>query len=621
MNPSDVPPERVREQLERILASRLLNARSRPGQFLSYIVEEALAGRSDSLKETALAMNVFRRKASFDPRIDSIVRVEAHHLRKRLREYYSTDGAQDEVSIDVPVGSYVPVFHLRATTPVETIGPAVVTVERGAHRWIPAAVGLALLVALTAGVRWARMAPAELSIAVLAFHNVGDSADEALPAGLSEDLATQLARLPELRVTSRSSAAQAQAQSKDVRAIGKALSVGTVLEGSVWREGDRIRITAQLVDAKSGYQRWSETYDRDGSDPLAVEAEVAEAIVAAVSRAFGLATRPAAAYTFVPAAESRRLYWESRLLRRAGTAEARAKAAAILERVVRKDAAYVEAWAALANVNLTRTFHQEGEFTALAQRTREAADRAVALDPGNTEGLVARAELEWLQNRNWPAAEQGLRYALQLNPSSPSARAWLATGLVTRGRFDDALQELDRAAAISPISYVVSNDIATALYCARRWEAAIRQARRTLEVNPKFFYARIVIGLCRAGQGQTLEAIRELEDVARLGGRGAVLGRLGHVLARGARAKEARAILDELKNFVQSGERVGVQAAFVQTGLGDLQGAMDSLEAAFARHETDLNYIAVDAMFDALRGQKRFEELQKKLGLTGESTS
>ncbi|MBL8217700.1 MAG: tetratricopeptide repeat protein [Bryobacterales bacterium] len=606
MLPSDVPSERVREQLERLLASRLLDARTRPGQFLNYIVEEALAGRGDALKETGLAMQIFHRKASFDPRIDSIVRVEAHHLRKRLREYYSTEGAKDDVVIEVPVGSYVPVFRLAS---VSTAAPP----KR--RMWMAAAGAVALLAALTAGVRWARTSAPGKSVAVLAFHNLSESDDDALCLGLSEDLTTQLARQPQLRVTSRSSAAQAQAQSRDVRTIGAALGVSTVVEGSVWREGKRIRITAQLVDTASGYQRWSESYERDAGDPLAVEAEVADAIVAGVARSLGVQVQPGVARTFVPAPESRRLYWESRLLRRAGTVDARAKAAEILEQVVAKDAGYVDAWAALANVNLTRTFHQEGDFRELARRTREAAEKAVSLDAGNTDGLVARAELEWLDHRNWPAAEEGLRYALTLNPSSPSARAWLATGLVTRGRFDDALQELDRASAISPISYVVSNDIATALYCARRWDAAIRQARRTLQVNPKFMYARIVIGLCHAAQGQYVDAIAELEQVAQQGGRGAVLGRLGYVLARAGRANEARAIQKELAALVAAGDRAGVHLAYVQTGLGDFNAALDSLEAAFGRHETDLHYIAVDAVFDALRGQKRFEELKRKLGL------
>ncbi len=328
-----------------------------------------------------------------------------------------------------------------------------------------------------------------------------------------------------------------------------------------------------------------------------------------------MSAQQATSPSFIPAPDSRRLYWESRLLRRLGTPEARAKAIQLLEQVTAKDPGYVDAWAALSNVYLTSTFHQEGAFNELAAKTRRAAERAIFLDPGNTDGLVARAEIEWLDERNWPAAEAGLRHALKLNPSSPSARAWLATGLVTRGRFDDALQELERASAISPISYVVSNDIATALYCARRWDAAIRQARRTLEVNPKFIYARIIIGLCLAAQGQYAGAISELEQVAQQGGRGPVLGRLGYVLARAGRASEARELRRELASVEAQGARIGVHIAYVDTGLGDFSSACDNLDAAFSRHETDLNYMAVDPVFEALRGRPRFEALKVKLGL------
>jgi TolB-like protein/Tfp pilus assembly protein PilF len=599
----------VRQELASLLSSRWFPGGSRSAQFLQFVVEEKLAGRMGAIKETSLALQLFHRKPSFDPRIDSVVRVEGHHVRRRLREYYASEGARSAVVVDLPVGSYVPVFRARqaAADSVEAGRPA-------SRRRVAAA---SLAAVALAGVGWlglhlARTGASDMSIAVLPFQSLGDPDSDALCQGLTEDVTTQLARQPQLRVAARTSASQIPAS--DVRQIGNRLSVRSVLEGSVRREGGRLRFTAQLIDATTGYHTWSEAFDRDAADAFAAEADVTGLIVAAVSRSLtGSEAVRAAAH--VPDPEARRLFWEARYARGQGGAEGRAKAAGLLEQAVRKDSAYVDAWAALASISLLRTFNQEGPFEELALKTRSAASKAVELDSGNTDGLVALAEMEWLQDRNWNAAERRLRLALELNPSSAPARGWLATGLVSRGRFDEALKELDRAAAINPLSYLVSNDRSTALYCARRWREAVRQARRTLEVNPKFFYARVVIGACQAGNGNLGEAVREFRQASADGGREAALARLGNALARAGQRPEALAILKEYQELVSKGENVAVQLAYVRVGLGDREGALDSLETAFTRRQTDLNYMAVDAVFDPLRGNPRFEALKRNLGL------
>ncbi len=597
-------PAAVRRQLAKLLASRSFPANSRPAQFLSFVVEEALAGRTDGIKETSLAIQVFRRSSSFDPRIDSIVRVEAHHLRKRLRDYYASEGASDEIVFDLPVGSYVPSFVPRQSR------------LKPRRSWKSIAAVAVFLLGLAGAALWFLYAnPPRRTVAVLPFKNLGGPENENLTLGLTEDLTTRLARLPQIRVTSRTSATEAQSRTGDIRQIGKLLSVGAVVEGSVWREAGRLRFNAQLIDTATGYHRWSEAFDRSAADPIQAEAEVTALIASAIARNLGADTPAAAAKAHTPHPEARRLFWEARHLRRQASTDSRAQATAVLERAVALDPAYLDAWAALASVSLTRTFHGEAPFDQTAAQTRAAASRTIELDPSNPDGLVALAQLEWLQDRNWSAAELRLRRAIELNPSSATARGWLATGLVTRGRFDEALRELSLASSISPISYVVSNDIATTLYCARRYDQAVRQARRTLEVNPQFTPARIVIGACHAAQRRYSDAMDEFQRVVEQGGRPLVLARLGNALARAGRREQALAILNEHLQASASREHTSVQTAMIHIGLGDSESALRHLEAAFAKHETDLNYVAVDPVFDPLRSDPRFLALNLRIGL------
>jgi TolB-like protein/Tfp pilus assembly protein PilF len=547
----------------------------------------------------------FPTRRSSDSRVDSIVRVEAHNLRKRLREYYAIEGIQDDLIIELPVGTYQPLFRPRPSA-----SPAPGKPRRRRAALAAAAI---LTLAAAAGLVWLLRTPPERSLAVLPFKNLGGPDHEALALGITEDLTTQFARLPQLRVTSRTSATQVKAPSGDLRQLGQLLQVGAVLEGSVWREGDRVRFTAQLIDVASGYHKWSESFDRPAANALAAEEEVTRLIVAAVARSLGVSAAGAPAY--IPSPEGRNLYWAARYLRQQATPESREKAQTLLEQAVAKDPQYIDAWAALANVSLARTFHQESPFVEASALTRRAAQRAVALDSGNTDGLVALAEMEWLRDRDWPAAERRLLLALARNPSSASARAWLATGLVAHSRFDDALKELERATAISPASYVVSNDIATALYCARRYPEAERQARRTLEVNPRFTYARILLGACAAAQNRLPEALKEFRAVAVAGDRDAVLARLGNALARAGERTEAEAILREIEQRITAGRDLHYDLAVIRLGFGDHAAALAALETALTRFETDINYIGVDPLFDPLRSDPRFLALRKTLGL------
>lgn len=593
----------IEAQLARILSSEPFAQSERSRKFLEFVVNETLEGRGGNIKETVVAVSVFHRSPSFDPQADSIVRVEARHLRARLREYYTTAGRADPVVIDIPKGGYVPVFAAREGT-VEVL-------RRGRSRRLLAVTALAgaLVVAGFLAFTLAGKPPVT-SVAVLPVANLSGPGSDLLCRGMTEDLAAELTRMRELYVTSPRMTARQQAA--DVREIGRQLSVGAVLQSSLRREGGRLHFTAQLVNTGTGFNIWSESYDRDLANALAAESELVRLVADGVARGLGVDGAGSAA-RHTPPAEAVDLFWRARYLRRQGTQEAWTKAVEELEQAVRIDPRYAQAWSALASTQAARMFHAGAASGLLAAQTRFAASKTLELAPADPSALLALAQLEWIANRNWPAAERRFRLVVDRNPRFVAGHGWFATALMARGRFDEALVELSRASRLDPYAYLVSNDEATILYCARRYDQAVARARKTLALEPQFIYARIIIGACEAARGRYAEAIREFRPVLERS-RGDVLGRLGHALARNGRPAEVEALLRELESEGAPGNS-RVQAAFIHTGRGDFAGALDSLEAAFVRRETDLNYMAVEPVFTPLHGEPRFEALKKRMGL------
>ncbi len=253
--PTDIPPLEVVNQLERILNSTSFRRSVRLSRFLRYTVRYVLDGNTDKCKEFLLGMEVFDKPSSFDPRIDSIVRVEACRLRLRLRRYYESEGKTDTIVIEYPKGSYVPSFCFKEApaTPPAAIGDD----ESAGHRW--------------------------RSIAVLPFADLSPGTDQGyLADGLADEIIHVLTRERSLKVVSQTSAFKYKGKAVDIRQIGRDLQADTALEGSLRKEGPILRITAQLVSVQSGYILWSGTYERLLEDTFAVQKDVSRAIATAL---------------------------------------------------------------------------------------------------------------------------------------------------------------------------------------------------------------------------------------------------------------------------------------------------------------------------------------------------
>ena len=296
--------ERIREELEKILSSVTFHGSAAQAKLLRYLVEQSLEGNQESVKEYSIGVDALGRPDSFDPRRDNIVRVQAGRLRSRLARYYESEGLDDPVRIEFPKGAYTATFHTDGATPGISLTEANVeaTVEASASyrdlfvHWKAAAIIVLALLATGAGVHYRRASAPSVSapsVAVLPFLNRSDDKEgEVFSDGLTDELIDSLGKVPGLHVVARGSAFQFKDKTVDIRRIGPALNVRTVLEGSVRKYGDRLRITAELDDTTTGYRLWSESYDRELQDALAIQRDISQAIVDALGGQLAGKTAP-----------------------------------------------------------------------------------------------------------------------------------------------------------------------------------------------------------------------------------------------------------------------------------------------------------------------------------------
>jgi TolB-like protein/Flp pilus assembly protein TadD len=599
---SAAPAEQVRAELERILASQAFKNAERLKRFLRFVVEEALREPDGLLKEHRVAMQVFDRPESFDPRADSVVRIAARQLRFKLRDYYEAEGRGDELRIELPKGSYVPVFSLREAAPAVT--------HRTWRAWLLAAVGaLAVTGAVFLLVR-SRLTPPITAVAVLPFRTLGNDAElQHLSEGLVDELTGELSKRAGLRVLARTSASRFQG-AQDVGAIGRQARVGALVEGSIRRDGPGLRVSAQLIGTADGYHLWSQTQ----TFPPERIPEAVQSIAASMARA--LLGRNAGAVPAAPArlvdAAALRLYWKGRYLRRQRSVEAMRESAECFEQAAAKDPQFAAAWAALADVHAAMSFHQiggENSEEAIAQ-ARAALDKAMQSDSTVAQAYGTRGFIRFFHDWDWNGAEQDFRRALTLNPSYAKVHSTYALLLLARNRMAEALGESRAARDLDPLSYVVSVELGVALYIARRYGESMRFARETLAVDNSFTPARALLGMGLSATGKYEDGIKELEAAARGSERYSYLvGRMGYAHARLGHRREAEKLIAELTASPEPSSVSLVHVAYIYTGLNQKSRALDLLEQACVRRDADACFIGVEPVLEPLRSEPRFAAL------------
>jgi len=454
--------------------------------------------------------------------------------------------------------------------------------------------------------------PSTPSIAVLPFVNMSDDkSQEYFSDGLSEELLNDLAKIPGLRVVARTSSFQFKGKNEDLRTVGEKLNVSTILEGSVRKEGNRVRIAAQLIKTGDGFHLWSETYDRELKDVFAVQDEIARSVAGSLKVALlGDKTATAPARTTTTNTEAYKTYLQGKyFLDRTGKENVE-KAVAYFEQAIKLDPGYAPAW-----VGLAQSHSEQGDLGYLPvdegyRKAREAVERALTLDANLAEAHVALGRIRWSYDWEWAGADASYQRALALEPGNAKALLGAADLAGTLGRFEEAMALHRRAVELDPLNTLGHLFLGSAAYYAGRLEEAVVAIKKTLELNPEFPIAHTALGQVYLAQAHPQEALaemeRESEPPMRLYGQALAYHALG-------RKKESDAALAELiaKFHAESAYQVAEVYAF----RGETDRAFDWLERGYTQHDGGLPFMKGDPLLKSLERDPRYAAFLKKMRL------
>lgn len=455
------------------------------------------------------------------------------------------------------------------------------------------------------------------SIAVLPFADMSPDGDqEYFTDGLTEELLNVLAQIPELRVAARTSAFSFKGKNAAIDSIGRALNVRHVLEGSVRKAGDRVRITAQLIDAESGFHLWSDTYNRDLSDVFAVQDEISRAIVRQLQLQLsgGRSERPLAKQeTSDPKAHT--LLLRGIAAQRKGTRESDAEAARLFREALERDSGYAQAHAHLANTVTMQAYHRYIPVEPGYAAARASAERSLALDPGLS---IAHAVLGTVANfHDWDfaAAEQHYQRALTSNPADARARSQRAWLLMRLGRSEEALTEARRSVELDPLSMPAYNNLGVMYSYAGQPQRSVDALQAALALAPEAGAPAGNLALTYSDLGRHAEAIQIAQSVKALDPEDQFpLATLAYAYARAGKRAEAQEALRALRSLPDA---LPYLLATVYAGLGERERMFEMLEKALQQRDESMPDLGVDPVFDVYRSDPRFAGLTRRIGLPG----
>ena len=452
------------------------------------------------------------------------------------------------------------------------------------------------------------------AIAVLPFQNVSESETTSYFAdGMSEELMYLLTRTPGLQVASRTSSFAYRDVKVDAREVARRLHVDWILEGSIRRSGDTLRIAAHLTDARNGYQVWSESFDRSSSDVFAIQAEIAATIATRIAPSMnGGIARAILPMTRASAdANTQDLYFQARFHCHKRTEESLRKAVELFERVVVREPEHPRAWAGLAETYAILAFYDFAAPRIAFPRAESAARRAIQIDPGLAGPHATLAFVDTFYHWNWESAELQFQHAIELEPANSTAHHWFATLLATRGRFADAEREIRRAAELDPLSMVLHSSIGWVLALANQNDRAIRQLYVALHLNANYCLANYWMGLALEQNNQPSQAVAYIRRSIELAPDSTLQrAALAHAYASAGDVASARPILDDLLAQERDGRYISsYQIAKVHHAMGDVPAALARLERAYADRAHAMAYLAVDPQLRTLADHPRLRRL------------
>jgi serine/threonine-protein kinase len=456
------------------------------------------------------------------------------------------------------------------------------------------------------------------SVAVLPFLNLTPAPDnEYLSDGITEELINALVKVPGLRVAARTSTFAFKGKQQDARAIGERLQVRTLVEGSVRRSANRVRVTAQLINVADGYHLWSENFDRDLDDMFALQDEIASTIAARLSPQLMRRTAPlvesgtghVGAYT---------LYLRGRHYVLKRSADAYRQALDYFRQAVEADPGYARAYTGIAHVYTMLGFDQFAGMPPLdaLPHAKAAVGKALELDPMLADAHGRKAMITWLYEWDWEAADREFAYAVSLDSQHTPTLHWHSMYLATVGRHDESLWTINRALRLEPESEYLNVQLGRCLYYARRYDEAVRQLLATVEMEPDSVdngvtLARVYLKLERFGEATAL-----LEQcIVRAGRAPILLGLLGQTYAASGRGGEARALLAELENVAERRYVPPTYFALVEMELGEADAGFARWERAYEMRSGWLPFLRVEPLWDKVRSHPRYANLLARMGL------
>jgi TolB-like protein/Tfp pilus assembly protein PilF len=610
--------DEVAAQLSRILATDGFRRSPSLGRFLTYLVDRALAGEHLSIKEYRLGLDVFDRGEDFDPRDDTIVRVQARNLRARLDGYYKNPAAIDTIRFVLPKGAYALRFES-----IEK--PAVVFTEPAAQArsgWRVWLTGASLIGISVVGVFAARhfsastqaSAPGIISLVVTPFSSLSaDRDNQYFAGGLTEEVTDALANLAGLRVVARTFSVKWKDQELNFANL-RELEIDDVVEGSVRKEGSKVRISVRLINLANGSQLWSHEYDREVRDSITTEQEIASAVAATLKLKFA----PAASAKAInpPNSDAYELYLKGRYSWQQVDAAGADRGIAYLQRSLSLDPSFAPAYVALAGCYATQVVYYRIPAVEGYAKDREMALSALELDGTVAEAHTMLAGVYAWNDWNWERSELEFHAGVQLGPQSVIAHQYYASFLGALGRRSEAETLMHEAIHLDPLDSLLQWGEAQLML----WRGDVRKSEevlmRVMKRDPEFGLTAKLLAEVEWTLGKDQEAEQVLRaHLAKHPSDPIPLGELGYTLGKTGRSQEARDILRQLDDKTRQSIVPRQALAFVYQGLGDSDKAIDELWKASDARTLRVPWLRVEPVYAPLRRNPRWPDLLRHVNL------
>jgi adenylate cyclase len=563
----------VRTVLEKILKSAGFRNSERMRRFLRVTVERTLDGATDQVKEFSLGRDVFDRGESFDPRTDSIVRVEARRLRKKLRTYYDGEGLLDNIVIQFHPGNYVPAFVAGVVAP---------------------------------GAEPEKKCDPK-TVAVLPFSNLSsDPEQNYFCDGISEDIIDALSTVRDLQILGRGATFNYRDPAQDPRVIGNQLRAGTIVEGSVRKSGGMLRVSARLIDTETGHVRWSTTIDRPENDVFAIKDEIAMAIAATLCDQVSAGVRlPLAA----PSIEAYALYLKGRDAAKRLDAEGYRIAIDHYSRAIAEFPNYAPPYSGMADVYSAMSSWSMARPTSVMPIAKRAAQEALRLDPGLAHAYTSLAWVTFCYEWNWSEGMAMAQKALVLEPNYAYGHMALGAFYMVLNQIPEGREKLEYSLRLNPLSIRAYRLLGLALTMEGKFEESERRLQAARALMPESDELAWMMAAVYLAQDRVEEGLRYAREAQRDPPTPRMLGILGEALAKAGQIDEATAILHRVDEMAAS-EYVDPWSCCRQhMALGNREKALEFLAKSFEERSTLALFAHIDPLLKPLRTEPRFKQI------------